>query len=134
MAGNRFYTVSDCCKGYYAIEMEDESKDYSSFVTHRGQHRWTVMPFGLVNSSASYSRMMLKVLEGATQMSSFVDDVICYTTDFESHVNRVEELFARMRKANVVLKPTKTKLGFTKIEFLGHTISENRMGTASSNV
>jgi len=39
-----------------------------------------------------------------------------------------------MRQANLVLKPSKMYLEYKDIEYLGHTVSENRLGTNSRNV
>ena len=134
LAGSKWYSSTDCCKGYYAVRMEEDSKEYTSFVCHRGVFRFKVMPFGLMNSAASYNRLMAKVLDGAQSMDSFVDDVICYDGEFEMHLNSLKDLFTRVRKANLVLKPSKTNLGYQKIEFLGHVVTENSLETLDRNV
>lgn len=43
------------------------------------------MPFVLVNASASYSRLMRKLLEGMQCVDNFIDDVIIYTSTFQEH-------------------------------------------------
>jgi len=83
-----------------------------------------------MNSAASYNASMAKVLDGAKSLDSFVDDVICYTVQFEAHLMSLRDLFTRMRRAHLVLKPSKTYLGYKEIEFLEHTTSENRLGTS----
>jgi len=45
-----FYSTFDFCKGYWAISMAEESKDFTTFVTSKGLMRFKVMPFGMVNS------------------------------------------------------------------------------------
>jgi len=48
--------------------MREEDKDLTTFVTHRGLFRFKVMPFGLVNAPATFSRIMRKVLDGLSDI------------------------------------------------------------------
>ena len=52
------YSTFDFSKGYWAISMEEKSKDYTSFITSRGLIRFKVMPFGIVNSDSTYNRIV----------------------------------------------------------------------------
>jgi len=76
LVGCKYFSSTDCCKGYYAVPMAEDSKDYTAFICHRGQFRFKVMSFGLVNSGATYSRLQKIVLDGAKSIDNFVDDVI----------------------------------------------------------
>jgi len=57
ISGVQVFYSTDCCKGYYAVTMAEDSKDYTAFICHRGHFRFKVMSFGLVNSGATYSRL-----------------------------------------------------------------------------
>ena len=46
LAGSKIYSLFDFCKGYYGIPMQEESKDYTTFVRLSGLMRFKVMPFG----------------------------------------------------------------------------------------
>ena len=74
LAGSKIYSF-DFCKGYYGIPMQEESKDYITFVCSRGMMRFKVMPFGMVNSGSTYNRMIRKLLDGSHNLESYVDDV-----------------------------------------------------------
>ena len=63
LAGSQFYSTFDFCKGYWAIPMEEKSKDYATFVSSRGLMRFRVMPFGMVNSGSTYNRTIRKLLD-----------------------------------------------------------------------
>ena len=63
LAVSVFYSTFDFCKGYWAISMEEKSKDYTTFISLRGLMRFRVMPFGMVNSGSTYNRMIRKLLE-----------------------------------------------------------------------
>jgi len=86
LAGSRFYSTFDFCKGYWHIPMEENSKDCTTFVSSRGLFRLKVMPFGLVNAGSTYNRMVRKLLDGATSLQSYVDDVIGNTKNWDEHI------------------------------------------------
>lgn len=62
----------DLTKGFYQLSLDEDAKQKSVFVTPFGQYQFTVMPFGMVNASASFVRLMNKVLEGC---QDFADSV-----------------------------------------------------------
>ena len=75
LLGSQIYSTFDFSKGYWAIPMEEKSKDVL-FVTSRGLMKFRVMPFGMVNSGSTYNRMVKKLLDGAHSLESYVDDVL----------------------------------------------------------
>ena len=56
-------------------------------------------------------------------MLAYLDDVIVHNPSPEEHVGTIRALFERLRKYNLKLSPSKARLGATKADFLGHTIS-----------
>ena len=82
LAGSKIYSSFDFCKGYYGIPMQEESKDYTTFVCSRGLMRFKVMPFGIVNSGSTYNRMIRKLLDGSHNLESYVDDVLRHTENW----------------------------------------------------
>jgi RNase H-like domain found in reverse transcriptase/Reverse transcriptase (RNA-dependent DNA polymerase)/Integrase zinc binding domain/SCAN domain len=128
LSNSQLFSTFDACKGFYAIPMDDSSKDYTTFVTGDNMYKFNVMPFGLVNAPRTYSRMVKMMLQGAKNMDNFVDDIITFTTsDFYLHLETLRELFARARQANIKLRPSKARVGYTQIEFLGSIISEGQV-------
>jgi hypothetical protein len=128
LSNAQMFSTFDACKGFYAIPVDDNSKDYTTFVTGDNMYRFNVLPFGLINAPRTYSRMVKMMLQGAKNMDNFVDDIITYTTsDLKLHLETLRELFARARQANVKLRPTKACVGYFKIEFLGSIVSEGQV-------
>lgn len=62
LSNNKYFSKLDLCKGYWQIPMVESDKEKTAFMTPQGQFQWTVMPFGLKNAGAVFSRMMRKLL------------------------------------------------------------------------
>jgi len=76
LSGSQIHSTFAFSKGYWAIPMEEKSKDVTTFVTSRGLMRFHVMPFSMVNSGSTYNRMVRKLLDGAQSLESYVDGVL----------------------------------------------------------
>lgn len=85
------------------------------------------MPFGLVNASASYSRLMRKLLEGMHCVDNFFDNNIIYTSTFQEHLSVVREFLQRLRAANLTVKPSKYFIGYRSLECLGHIAGDEKL-------
>ena len=53
------------------------------------------MPFGLVNSGATFCRMMRTILRGMEDVENFVDDILEHSETWESHVNTLRALLLK---------------------------------------
>jgi len=129
LAGSLYYSTFDFCKGYWQIPMEENSKDRTTFVSSRGLFRFKVMPFGLVNAGSTYNRMVRKLLDGATNLQSYVDDVIGHTKNWDEHIQTLRDFFER-----VSLKSSKCKIVFGTVNFLGHTLNSNFIGPLQETI
>jgi len=65
--------------------MQEESKDYITFVCSRVLMRFKVMSFGMVNSGSTYNRMITKLLDGSHNLESYVDDVLGHTENWSKN-------------------------------------------------
>jgi hypothetical protein len=64
--------------GFYHIDLAEDSKKYTSFVTEDGQYEFNKLPFGYSNSPFIFIRYIKKVLEPFIQKGLivvFIDDI-----------------------------------------------------------
>src|SRR5215469_1667989 len=113
--------------------MADQDIQKTAFVTQNGQYEFLRMPFGLVNSSATLVKALREILIGMKNTASYMDDVIVYTESWENHLQELEELFRRLRKAGFTIRPSKCEFAMKDIEFLGHRIEEGRIRMHEEN-
>lgn len=121
-------------KGYYQIGMAEEDIEKTGFVTHEGCYVFLRMPFGLKNSAASYNRMMRLLLHDVEGVDTYIDDICIHTETWEEHIKILDEVLSRIQNANLTVRPSKCKLGFDQVDFLGHQIGNGEIGLQESNV
>lgn len=134
LAGAKIFTTLDLASGYWQVEMDPGSREKSAFVTHRGLYEFNVMPFGLCNAPSTFQRLMEFVLTGLQWCTCliYLDDVIIFSKTFDEHLERLQEVFQRLRSAGLKLKPQKCKFMQAEVNYLGHVISSDGVLTDPS--
>ena len=122
MGLSRYFSKLDLTKGFWQIPIKENDRKYTAFVTEQGLKQFRYMPFGLVNVTAVFCRMVRKLLEGMTGVESYVDDIIIHTVSWEEHLKTLNELMKRLRQSGLTARPSKCELGSTRVEFLGHVV------------
>ena len=134
MSTSRYFSKLDFCKGYWQIPMASDDRKKTAFCTPLGLYQFTRMPFGLQNACATYGRMMRKVLEGMKQTDNFVDDVISFTDVRLNHFQELQQLFLRLRKAGLTVKPSKCYFGYNSLDYVGHKVGQGCLRTMEDKV
>jgi len=136
LAGSVWYSTFDLRSGFHQVAMDPRDVNKTTFVCHRGTFRFPKMPFGLCNAPSSFQRLMDIVLTGLNYeiCLAYLDDIILYSNDLASHMERLERLLFRLREANLKLKPSKCSLLQKQVHFLGFTVSQEGVGTDPEKV
>ncbi len=119
------FSTLDLTSGYFQVAMSEEDRAKTAVTTPFGLFEWTRMPFSLSNAPATFQRLMGVVLGDLTFdiLLIYLDDIIVFSKDFESHCQRLEIVFNRLRQHGLKLKPSKCFLLKPEVKFLGHLIS-----------
>ena len=127
MNGAVWFSTLDLRSGYHNIPIKEADRDKTAFITRRGCFRYKVMPFGLTCAPSVFQRLMDLVLCGLTYETCLVylDDIIVFSRDFDSHMERLQEIFSRLRNANLKLHVKKCCLFQRRVDFLGHVLTES---------
>lgn len=123
IAGAHYISTFDLTKGFYQVPIDRESRDKTSFVTPFGQYRYTVLPFGLQNSSSVFQRLMDCVLKGCESFSrAYIDDICIFSKSWSEHIAHLQAVLHKLEEAGLKAKPKKCKFAFHQIAYLGHKI------------
>ncbi|XP_026428939.1 uncharacterized protein LOC113324871 [Papaver somniferum] len=90
----------DGFSGYNQIPFFEGDQEHTAFVIDRGFYCYTVMPFGLKNTGATYRHLvdhMCKDLIGKT-MEVYIDDMVVKSKQKESHFLDLQKTFDILRR------------------------------------
>jgi hypothetical protein len=120
----KFFTKMDLSKGFWQIPIALEDRHRTAFATERGLRQFVTMPFGLVNASSVFCRMMRKLLDGVDNADSYIDDLVIYTDTWEDHLAVLKKVLERLKQHNLTARPSKCFVGFQEVDFLGQKIGQ----------
>ena len=83
------------------------------------------MPFGLTNSGTSFKRLVGHILRGLEYRFAliYIDYIIIFSKSVDEHLTHLEEVFRRLREANVKLNSKKCSFVKQRIKYLGHVVT-----------
>ena len=118
------------------MELAEEVKEKTAFCISDGLFEFNVLPFGLCNGPATFQRLMDLLLTGLQWSSCLVylDDVIVVGQSFSEHLQNLDNVFRRLRRAGLKLKPQKCAFLKTEVLYLGHLVSRSGIATDPTKV
>ncbi|UYV77041.1 K02A2.6-like [Cordylochernes scorpioides] len=123
--GARYFTSLDLCSGYWQVEVEEQDREKTAFITPDGLYQFNVLPFGLCNGPAILERLMDTVLRTHKWKIClcYLDDVIIFSEDLHSHLNRLKTILECLKTAGLTLNASKCRFAYTELLILGHVVS-----------
>ena len=79
--------------------------------------------FGLAQAPAYFQRLVNEVLSGLTFAFCYLDDILVYSLDMETHLEHLRKLFMKLREGDLKLKEVKYNFLKKHIQYLGHIVS-----------
>ena len=123
--GSALMSFMDGFSGYNQILIAPKDITKTTFVTEWGIHYYTVMPFGLENTGATYHRMAIALLHDIMhkEVEVYIDDMIVKFATRGKHIAYLRKFFERIKKYKLRLNPNKCTFGVTAGKLLGHMVS-----------
>ena len=123
LKGAKVFSTIDLRNGYHHIALGKDSRAKTAFVTPFGKYKFLMVPFGLAQAPAYFQLLMNKVIEGLSCARTYLDDIIIFSKNELEHLEHLEEVFRRLRKAGLKMKHSKCDFFKSEIHYLEHLIS-----------
>ena len=126
----KFFTILDLGSAFWQVPLRKQVRDKTGFACELGMFQWKRMPFGLCNATATFQRLMVHALIGVTKkygnlVMCYVDDVVIATPTLEDHIERLDEVFACMKRSGLKCKPSKCEILKDSIKYLGRMVDRH---------
>ena len=109
--------------GYYHMVLSEESRPKTAFVSSFGKWEFKRCPFGLAQAPPYFQRLVNEVLSGPNFTFGYLDDILVFSPDMESHLEHLRLLIERLRSADLKVKEVKCNFLKKHIQYLGHIVS-----------
>ncbi|KAL2098414.1 hypothetical protein ACEWY4_007621 [Coilia grayii] len=131
LTGATLFSTLDMASGYNQVPVAEQDKAKTAFCTPFGLFEFNRMPFGLCNAPSTFQRLMERIFgdERFSSLLLYLDDIVVFSTSFESHLKRLDLVFQRLQQHNLKLKLAKCNFFQSKVNYLGHVISAEGVST-----
>jgi transposase InsO family protein len=125
--GAKYFSTLDCKQGYHQIPIKPESRHKTAFSLSHQKFQWRVLPMGLVDAGFTFQRLLNSVLSVTIGKfcEVYVDDIVCYSIDYNSHLKHLETIFRLLSEANLKIEAKKCAFAQNSVSYLGHVVTEN---------
>ena len=136
LAGSSWFSTLDLKSGYWQVGMDPKDQEKTAFSALDQLWEFSVMPFGLCNSPATFSRLMDQVLRGvpSTACMKYLDDLIVHGRTFSDMVENLRDVLRKLESAGLKLNPRKCNLFQRQVSYLGHTVNAKGVSTDPEKV
>jgi hypothetical protein len=133
--GYKYFSKLDLKSGFYQIPINERDKQKTAFITPFGLFQFNVLPMGLKNSPPTFQKVMTNTLKSCRSFSLvYLDDIIVFSRSFPEHLYHLEQVLQALRDKSLILNPSKCKLVYQQIDYLGHIISENHVQPSTEKI
>ena len=131
---SKFFSNLDLTSTYHQIELSPESRDITTFGTHKGLYRYKRLMFGISCAPEMYQMVLHQVLQECHGAHNFLDDVIVHASTEEKHDKRFQNVVRVLSSRGWTLNRDKCQFKMSHLEFMGHVLSARGIGPADVKV
>ena len=119
----KIFLKLDMTSGNWQLQMKPGEEHKTAFSTLFGIFEWRVVPMGLTNAPAAFSRLIERLVGHLPFVWFYLDDIIIFSDNAEDHAKHVDVVLTIMDENKLTISTKKCVFGVPKIEFVGHWIS-----------
>lgn len=131
---SKIFSKLDIKWAFHQLELSEESRSITTFVTHKGLYRYKRLMFGISCAPEMYQRVIQQALQGCEGVRNIFDDIIVHGATIDEHDSRLRKLLDRIREKGLTLNKEKCKFRMPELVFMGHLLSARGIGPAKSKI
>ena len=111
------------------VDLDEDSKKYTCFRHKNQAYQFKKMAFGLCNAPATWCRLVQTALSGLDHVYAYMDDLLIYTKDLESHERAIEQVLKRLSYHGIEISLNKCHWVKESVEYLGFLVTPEGLRT-----
>ena len=135
MNSSTVFSKLDITWAYHQIELKPQSREITTFVTHKGLFRYKRLMFGISCAPEMYQNVLQQVLQGCEGVHNIMDDIIVHASSQVEHDRRLENVVKVLHEKGFTLNnKDKCQLNMSQVVFMGLVLSGRGIGPADAKV
>jgi hypothetical protein len=134
LGGGEQFTKLDMSQAYQQLELDDESKKFTTINTHKGLFQYNRLAFGISSAPGIFQRTMENLLQGIPCVVVRLDDILVTGKNRQEHLIHLEQVLQKLESAGVKLKREKCIFMADEVIYLGHQINKRRIQPTEEKV
>lgn len=128
------FTTLDIKQAFHQVELTEECRDVTTFITNWGLFRYKRLLFGVNCAPELFQNLMESILAECKNTVVFIDDIVIFGSTEEEHDLAVKQTLNVLNRYDILLNDHKCKFKQKKISFLGHTLSSDGVAPTEDKV
>jgi Reverse transcriptase (RNA-dependent DNA polymerase) len=112
LSGHKYVSMIDFASGFYAVEIDQESRPYTAFYVEGLGHFWYIrMPFGLMGAPTAFTAMAANHLHNLIAdetMEIFIDDGGSAADTFQEMKEKLTRILDQVHERKLLLSAAKS--------------------------
>ena len=125
LSGGVKFSKLDLKNAYLQLELEKNSKQYTTINTHKGLFHYNRLPFGIASAPAIFQRAIETLLQGIPYTCAYFDDIVVTGKIDDEHLQNLQVVFQKLECGGLKLNKEKCVFMAPSIEYLGHQIDKD---------
>ena len=118
------FSKLDLNSGYHQLELDEQSRNITTFSTHVGLRRYKRLNFGVTSSAEIFQNHIAEIISDIPGVLNTSDDILIYGKTQEEHDRTLKKVFTRLKEKNLTLNRIKCEFNKDTIEFYGFTFGQ----------
>ena len=117
------FSKLDLKMGYFQIELDESSREITTFGTHKGSYRYKTLIMGILCAPEMYQNVMQQVLQDCEGAHNILDDITVHGSNQREHDERLRQVHIVLRKTGLTVNAEKCEPNMSHLVFMGHVLS-----------
>jgi hypothetical protein len=125
MHGAAIFTTLDLTNAFHRFQIHPDDQHKTAFTIKGRSYVFLGAPFGLKHLSQIFQKTINEVFKGMPFIQTFIDDIVVFSPDMESHTKHVAEAITKLTEVNLILNPKKCHWAQRVVYLLGFCVSKD---------
>ena len=118
-----YKTCFDAWHGYHSLELAEEDRELTTFITPYGRYRYLTLPQGVLSAGDAYTDRMDRLFEDFERTNRCIDDTAIWDESIEQQFFRTCQFLDRCANNGIILNASKFQFAQEELDYLGFRVT-----------